>query len=287
MEKWKQVAGDMSFDSVGCVLAKDVPKGRYVALVRITPWLEMDSAALKEGYGFWDVSTTDIDYDDMGLDNPNVKSALDYVGMEPAEYEKLEPSYKAEIIASSSGYDDSRSTSNFKDALPAPIHEISFWSGDASSKDLEQINESMRFEVISKLYGGKFRNGKLPDSDILEMAFGEEPRIFQISEDEAQAMRYATAVARNAFTWAATKKVDDTKLKIADTDELIMLLEALRDAPDSSGLPAEAITKLQGAYERTFNLDWENKREQTAYFIDEDAKEAKLLLDNLLSSLGF
>ena len=143
MSKWKQVSGDMDFSGVGCVLAKTDKKRGSVELTRITPWLEMDSAALKEGYGFWDVSTTTIDYSDMGVDQPDVTSALSFVGMDAAEYKKLDPAYKAEIIASASGYGDSRSTNDFADALPAPIGEIEFWSGSASKKDIKSINDSM------------------------------------------------------------------------------------------------------------------------------------------------
>ena len=284
MSKWKQVAGDISFDSVGCVLAKNQPQSRCIDLVRITPWLEMDTDALFNGYGFWDVATTSIDYDDLLSSNKGIKSAMSVVGISLAEYEKLEPAYKAEILASASGYENSRSTNDFAETLPAPIDEIEFWSGKASSKDIEQINDSMRREVVTKLYDGKYSAKRLPDGQVLKLAFGDTPRTFEIFEDEAQAVRYALAVAQNTLSWSASKETD-TKLQVANSDEFRILLEALRDAPDSSKLPAEAITKLQKSYARTFDLDWADKREQTAYFIDEDAKEARSLIRNLLGEL--
>lgn len=286
MGKWKQVSGDMSFDSVGCVLAKDNKKARSVDLVKIDPWLELDSSALRDGYGFWCVDTTTIDYEDMGVDRADVKSALSYVGMSPAEYKKLAPSYKAEIIASASGYGDSTSTSNYADALPAPIGEIEFWSGPGSKYDINTINDEMRFAVVSKLYGNEFDEDTLPDSDILELAFGDRPRTFKLNDDEAQAIRYAVAVFHGKNTWPMPSS-DDNKLTIKDSETMLKLLEMLKAAPDSADLPAETITQLQTAYGRDFALDWEDKREQTAYFIDEDAKEAKRLIGDMLGDLGF
>lgn len=286
MGKWKQVSGDMDFDGVGCVLAKDNKRSRSVDLVRIDPWLELDSSALRDGYGFWSIDTTTIDYEDMGVDKTNVKDALRSVGMDVAEYKKLEPVYKAEIIASYSGYSDSTSTSDYADALPAPIAEIEFWSGPGSKYDIATINDEMRFAVISKLYGGDFDEDELPDSDILEMAFGDHPRTFDLDDDEAQAIRYAIAVFNGSNTWPKPSP-SDNKLTVKDSETMLKLLEMLKAAPDSADMPAKDIGQLQAAYERDFTLDWENKREQTAYFIDEDAKEAKRLIGNLLGNLGF
>jgi hypothetical protein len=284
--KWQQVSGDMSFDSVGCILGRD-DGGGWVELVKIDPWLELDSSALKEGYGFWDVSTASIHYNDMGLDKRNVKEALKYVGMEPDEYEQLAPIYKAEIIASYSGYEDSRSSSDYADALPAPIEEIEFWAGPGSKFNVESINDEMRHEVVYKVYGGDFDEDTLPDDDALELAWGEDkPHTFEITEDQAQAVRYAYAWRNNTFDWPIPKP-DDTKLIVANMATFKTLLENLRDCPDSSSLPAEDITMLQAAYAGTFNLDWEDKREQTAYMIDEDAKEARNLIKDLLGTLGF
>jgi hypothetical protein len=287
MSKWKQVSGDMDFAGVGCVLARTDKKHGSVELVQITPWLEMDSDALKAGYGFWDVSTTTIDYSDMGVDKPDVKSAMSYVGMDAAEYKKLEPAYKAEIIASASGYGNSRSTNDFADALPAPIEEIEFYSGSASKKDIKDINDHMRFEVISKLYGGDYRGEKIPDDDILEMAFGDEKRTFGITEDEAQAIRYAHAIADGTYNWTFPKAKLDTSLTLKDSAALKELLDILANTPDSSDLPPHKITHLQSIYEQTFDLDWEDKREQVANMIDEDAKAAHNLIGELLSQLGF
>jgi hypothetical protein len=287
MSKWKQVSGDMDFAGTGCVLAKTDTKSRYVELVKIEPWLELDSSALREGYGFWDVSTTDIHYSDMGVDKSNVKGALSSIGMDEAEYKKLAPACKAEIIASYAGYGDSNSTFDFAEALPAPINEIEFWSGSASKKDIESINDSMRREVVSKLYGGKFRNSKLPEADVLEMAFGKGKRTFEVNEDQAQAIRYALAVANGMYSWSFPKAKLDTTITLKDSAAMLEFLEALRDAPGSKDLPPHKITSLQGSYERSFELDWEDKQEQLAYMIDEDAKAAHELIEDLLGELGF
>lgn len=283
--KWYQVSGDMSFDSHGLVLAKD--EGTYVELVKIDPWLEMDSSALSDGYGFWSVDTTTVDYDDMDPKNEDVQSALEFVGMKPEEYAALHPIYKAQISMEGRSYDDSRSTSDYADALPAPIEEIEFWAGSGDKFNVASINDEMRMAVVNKVYGGDFDEDDLPDEDALEMAWGEDgPRTFEITEDQAQAVRYALAMAHNTYDWPAPK-ADDTKLVVPGKANFQQLLEYLRDAPDSSDLPAETITRLQAAYEGSFNLDWEDKREQTAYMIDEDAKEAKNLINDLLSALGF
>jgi hypothetical protein len=284
MSQWKQVSGDMSFDSHGLVLAKD--EGSYVDLVKIDPWLELDSSSLSEGYGFWCVDSTTIDKDDMGLNGRDVKEAIRSVGMDPEEYEKLEPIYKAEIIASYSGYDDSRSTSDYADALPAPIEEIEFWSGPGSKFDVASINDEMRMAVVYKLYGGDFDEDDLPDDEALELAWGDGPRTFDLDDDQAQALRYAYAVTSGSYDWQPPRD-DDRKLVIADAMAFKRLLETLQAAPDSADQPATAITKLQAAYQGSFDLDWEDKREQTAYLIDEDAKEAKNLIKELLSRLGF
>lgn len=286
MGKWKQVSGDMDFSGVGCVLAKDSPRSRSVNIVRIEPWLEMDSSALRQGYGFWDVSTTTIDYEDMGVDNETVQGALDSIGMDAKEYKKLEPPYKAEIIASYSGYGgESSSTSDYAEALPVPIGEIEFYRGK-TKESIDEINDSMRHEVAYKLYGDKFDSDKLPDDDALELAFGDKPRTFDLTEDEAQAVRYALAVASGTYSWIFPKAKLDTTIKVKDKTAMMELLVALRDAPDSSDLPPHKITSLQSSYEQSFDLDWEDKREQTAYFIDEDAKECRLLVNSLLGQLG-
>ena len=171
MTKWKQVSGDVDFSGTGCVLARDNPSSRDVDLVRITPWLEMDSSALAQGYGFWDVCRTTIDYDDMQVENDDVQSAMECTGVDAEEYQKLDPAHKAAVIAEYAGYGDSTSTSDFAEALPAPIGQIQFWAG-SENHDIESINDEMRREVTSKLYGGKFSSrGRLPTDEALDLAF--------------------------------------------------------------------------------------------------------------------
>ena len=286
MTNWKQVSGDVDFSGTGCVLARDNPSSRDVDLVRITPWLEMDSSALAQGYGFWDVCRTTIDYDDMQVENDDVQSAMECTGVDAEEYQKLDPAHKAAVIAEYAGYGDSTSTSDFAEALPAPIGQIQFWAG-SENHDIESINDEMRREVTSKLYGGKFSSrGRLPTDEALDLAFGSDPHVFELSEDEAQAVRYALAVASNKYTWPAPH-ADDRTLTIPNHQRLKSLLEILRDAPNSVDLPAGIFTRLQAAYESTYDLDWDDKREQVAHLIDQDAKEARLLIDNLLGNLGF
>jgi hypothetical protein len=120
------------------------------------------------------------------------------------------------------------------------------------------------------------------------MAFGDEPRTFELNEDEAQAIRYAFAVYTGTYSWISPQRKPDTKLTVKNSDAMAELLEVLANTPDSAEKSLHAhIPQLQSSYEQSFDLDWENKYEQTAYMIDEDAKTAHALISDLLSQLGF
>jgi hypothetical protein len=283
MGKWKQVSGDMSFDSVGCTIAKVSPKYRQVELVKITPWLELDSSALKEGYGFWDVEETTIDYDDLSVKRDDVLSAIQSAGMSIEEYKKLDPAGKAVVITDHSGFDsDSRSTNDFADALPVGINEIEWWhKGDY---DIESINSEMRYAVTNKVYGGDFRD-EVPDDEALELAMGDEEATAELTDDEAQALRYALAVSSGKYTWPKSSN-PDKNIKIPNIEAMKKLLDALFNAPESASLEADKLAKLFGAYNESFDLDWEDKREQANYMIDEDAKAAHELGNSIIQRLG-
>jgi len=283
MSKWKQVDGDRDFSGSGCTLAKVDKRSRQVELVRITPWLEMDSSALQNGYGFWDVSSKTVDYEDLGVDREDVQSAMRTSGLDEDEYKKLGPEYKAVVLANHEGYEDSTSTNDFAEALPCPIEEVKFYAGKVPASEVPEINKSMRREVVSKLYGGHSAR-KVPELEALELALGDEPLDLQLDDDEAEALRYALAVARGVPDFSKVKLENAVKVDGAQT--LADLLAALIKAPDSKGAVAY-LPLLRRGYEAHYELDQEDKDEQVRSMVDDDAQAARDLARDILGNLGF
>ena len=287
MSKWKQVGGDRDFSGTGCTLAKVDKRSRQVELVRITPWLEMDSAALKDGYGFWDVSTKTVDYEDLGVDREDVRSAMHSRGLDEDEYKKLGPEYKAVLLADHEGYEDSTSTNDFAEALPCPFEEVEFYAGQVPASKIAEINKiinkSMRREVVTKLYGGH-SSRRVPDLAALELALGDEPLDLQLDDDEAQALRYALAVARGAPDFSRVKL--ENAVKVDGAQALTDLLAALAAAPDSKGAAA-LLPLLRLGYEAHYELDWGDNDLQVASMVDDDAEAAHRLAGDILGNLGF
>jgi hypothetical protein len=283
MAKWKQVEGDRDFAGVGCTLARDQRRAGQVELVRITPWLEMDSSALRDGYGFWDVSSKTVDYSDLAITNRNVMDAMKSAGLDVMTYKRLSPAHKAAMLAEHEGYEESTSTSDFGKALPAPIGEVEFYAGK-SREDVADINRAMRREVVQKLYGG--RPSKVPPEAALELALGGEPLSVDLDDDQTQATRYSLAAATCTWRWPEPK-ADDNKLVAADASSLRLLLAALLAAPASKDLEAESLAPLQLTYMRDFELDWEDKGEQVRSMIDDDSRNARELARDILGDLGF
>jgi hypothetical protein len=282
MTKWKQVSGDQDFSGTGCTLARDNRSSRSVDLVRITPWLELDSDALRNGYGLWDVSTKTVDYEDMSVERDETRSALKTAGLDPLEYKKASPADKADVIAEHSGYEDSRSTSDFADALPTPIDQIEFWA--KGSHNIAEINRQMRYEATQKLYGGSAR--KIPKDDALEFATNGEPFELDLDDQQTQGARYALAVASKTGSWKPPMS-DDHKLATKDVTELKGLLAALLTAPKSKDLDNDLLAKLTKSYTRDFELDEVGRSDRVNDMIDEDAEASHELARTILGELGF
>src|SRR5512142_1671176 len=123
MGGWKQISGDMSWERHGVVLGKLDARARQVELVRITPWLEHDHEAAVS-HGLYLVDSTTVDLEEVTIEQPGVREALRSVGMDVADFEALEPEYKAEVLASYRGYEDSRSEDSLAKALPGPVKDI-------------------------------------------------------------------------------------------------------------------------------------------------------------------
>lgn len=283
MAKWKQVDGDVDFSGTGCTLARDNRGAGQVDLVRITPWLEMDSSALGEGYGFWDVSSKTVDYGDLAITNRGVMGAMKSAGMDVMTYKRLSPAHKAAMLAEHEGYEDSTSTNDFAEALPCPIGEVEFYR-DKSSEKTADINHEMRREVVQKLYGG--RPGKVPKDEALELALGGEPLSVDLDDNDTQAARYALAAASGNGTWPPPMP-SDHKLSITDAFALKQLVSALLAAPKSKDLDTETHAKLVRTYVRDFELVEVGRQGRVNDMIDEDAESARQLGRTILEDLGF
>lgn len=284
MAKWKQVDGDMDFAGTGCTLARANKAARTVELVRITPWLELDSSAMREGYGLWDVSSTYVDYSEMGVDKRTVRDALKTIDMDEDDYRRLSPENKAAIIAEYSGYSESESVSDFGKALPAPIGQIEFYRGSGQTADIPAINRSMRREATYKLYGG--HPNRVPSEKALTFATGGEPVEMPLDDEQAQAVRYAMAAASKKWSWPDPKP-SDSSLAAPDVPTLRELLTVLFNAPGSKDLADDLVEKLSASYGRDVELDWEDKAEQVRSMIDDDAENARRLGRDVLEELGF
>lgn len=192
MPKWKQVSGDISWASYGVVLAK---KGnREVELVRIEPWLEHDSSAIPS-HGLYIVEHTTVDFDDMGTNLVEVKVAMSSVGIDEKEYKKLDPVYKADIIANHYGYEDSLSANNLLKALPAKPNEIEFLAGKETEESVKEANDEMRREALQKVFETRLTAGVMPDEDALKFAFGDDEFEAQLKGEDAEAYKYAMEMA--------------------------------------------------------------------------------------------
>jgi hypothetical protein len=287
MAKWKQVDGDRDFSGVGCVLAND--EGSYIELVRITPWLEMDSSALKEGYSLWDISTATFDLDNLDPKKKTVQDAMKTVGLSREDYDELEPSYRAAVLASHEGYEDSTSTNDFAKALPAPIDQIEFYAGQAKPDDIAEINSSMRREATQKLYGGSRK--KVPTLEALEFALGEDETLtIPLDENEAQAVRFTTALETETNTgeFSNTELLNELTIVPPEATNLQLLIKALNKTSNlkPSDLRPEVLGRIARSYAAHYDVNPDDL-EAIDDFIKEDADAAKELSERILSDLGF
>lgn len=287
MSKWKQVDGDHDFSGVGCTLAND--QGSYVELVHITPWLEMDSSALKKGYGLWDVSTQTFDLADLAPENKTVQDAMETAGLSRKKYDELEPSYKAAVLASHEGYGGSTSTSDFAEALPVPIDQIEFYTGQAKPDDVAEINSSMRREAVQKLYGGSRK--KIPSLEALEFALDEDESLtISLDEVESQSFRLTTALATETNTgeFSSSELLSELTIDPPQAANLQLLLNALKKT--ASLKPSDLRPEVLGRVARSYAVHYDvnpDDLEAIDDFIEEDSEAAKELFERILSDLGF
>jgi hypothetical protein len=267
MGGWKQIGGDMSWERHGVVLGKLDPKARQVELVRITPWLEHDHEAAVS-HGLYLVDSTTLDIDDLGIDQPNVREAMRSSGIDAAEFDALEPEYKAELLASYQGYEDSRSVNALAKALPAPVKDVAFWGGQESESNLAEYDRELRRESLEANFETRMTFGVMPADEAITFALGDGPFTMDLKGEDELAFEYATAAA------GVSGDVDTA-------ESFIETVKALAEAP----LPSE----LDGAGPSVTKVisRWENRYGDPS---DDDsgiANAAQSLASAMLDTLGF
>ena len=267
MGGWKQIGGDMSWDRHGVVLGKLDSKSRQVELVRITPWLEHDHEAAVS-HGLYLVDSTVVDLDDLGGDQTNVRDALRSAGMDPAEFEALEPEHKAEILASYQGYEDSRSVDALAKALPAPVKEISFWGGAESESNLAEYDRELRREALEANFKTRMTFGVMPADEAIAFALGDGPFAMDLKGEDELAFEYATAVA-------------EIPGDVDSPEAFTQTVKALAGAPPPSELKTSnrRITQVLGR--------WEDRYGDASDEESGIANAAESLASAMLDTLGF
>lgn len=266
---WQQIGGDMTWEKHGLVLAKDDPRGRQVHLVRVTPWLEHDAEAAVT-HGLYLVDEKTIDYDDLDPAGSEVRQALRSTGVRPDEYDELGPSYKADMLAAVSGYDDSRSVDKLADALPDAPEKIAFWGQPETAAKLEEYDRETRREALEANFKTRLTFGVLPPLEAIEFALAGEGLEMELQGQDGLAFDYATAAAGvSGSTGSATE--------IAET------VQALAGAPPPAALDAEA---LEPGVERTLTA-WEDRYGDPLDDEEGIAAAAQGLASAIMTTLGF
>jgi hypothetical protein len=267
--RWQQIGGDVSWETHGVVLGKDEPLARQVHLVRIDPWMEHDKEAAVT-HGLYVVDETTIDYEDLGTDRPDVAGAIKSVELPVAEYKRLEPVYKAEILASHSGYSDSRSTNKLADALPAPPEEIDFWHGKETLKSLAASDLEMRRAALDANFDTRFTFGEMPPDEALDFALGDEPFEMSLEGQDGLAFEYATALA--GVSGSTTSRED-----------FAATVQALAAAPPPVEIDPN---NLEGRLEEVL-VEWEQRYGDPTDEEEGIAVAAQSLASSMMSAVGF
>jgi hypothetical protein len=292
MAKWKQIWGDVNWDKYGCLLAKVDPSSRSVDLVRIEPWLEYDSSAIRT-HGLWFVDEGTIDYEDMGTDREDVQGAIRSNGIDENEYKKFPPEGKAQVIASYQGLGgDSRSVSDLRKALPDKPENITFWHGKETEESIQALNQEMRMEALDKIFDTSGRFPDQPEMDALEFMLGDDEWEFKLDDNAMAGLGYAQIFGAPAVD--LDKK--HNKLTIRSPKEFAALVKSLSEAPAADNLKAShhALARYLGwtgpGPVRTPDEARDDDRSDSEALDDaanELAESAHEAAENLLSEIGF
>jgi hypothetical protein len=267
--KWRQIGGDMTWESHGVVLAKNEAEYEQVHLVRILPWMEHDMEAAVS-HGLYLVDEKTVDYGDLAIDQKHVRDALRSVGMDPAEWANLAPEHQAEVLASHDGYDESRSVDRLADALPDAPEDIEFWGQKETAETLESYDDQMRREALDANFETRFTFGEMPPMDAIEFALGGEEFELELQGQDALAFAYGTAVAGIS---------GDT----ATAEEFAATVQALAETPAPAELPDDV---AESSVERVLT-DWEERYGDPSEEDHGIASVAQRIASDMLAAIGF
>jgi hypothetical protein len=267
--RWRQIAGDVTWESHGVVLARNNPAARQVHLVRIDPWMEHDREAAVS-HGLYLVDAVTFDHDDLGLDRPDVRGAIAYVGVNAAEYETLDPEHRAEILASYAGYEESSSVDRLIDALPVAPGEIAFWGGTETEEKLASYDADMRREALAANFDTRLTFGELPPHEALAFALGAEPLTLELQGQDAIAFEYAVMAA------GVPGRTDSA-------EDVAATVRALAGAPPPADQDSEAmdprLERILTAWEGRYGDPMDEENGITAV--------AASLASSMMSAIGF
>lgn len=275
-DKWKQIGGDMTWENHGGVFARD--DGRGIDIVRVDSWAELDSSAIPT-HGLYNSQEGYFDYDDLGVGqlpgtfDKRIKDALRTNGMEEEEFSKLEPIYRAEVLASHEGYGgEDKSSNDLLELLPADPEEIEFWGGKETKEKVRGYNDSARQDAVRDHFDSRLDWGKWPNKKTFDFAFGDDDFEMKLSDDDASAFGYAMAMA------SIKKHGPDLSL---DKEEFRKIVEALAKAPGGEDLVPAQMNKL--THYLGHQIDDEERLKEMA---DEMAEGARSLASGMMETLG-
>jgi hypothetical protein len=269
MGNWQQIGGDMTWEKHGLVLAKDDPRVEQVYLVRVTPWLEHDREAAVT-HGLYLVDEKTVDYDDLEPSRPEVQQALRSTGVRPSEYDELGRVYKADLLASVSGYEDSRSVNKLAAALPDAPEKIDFWGQRETGANLEEYDRQARREALEANFRTTLTYGTVPPIEALEFALGDEEFNMDLEGQPGLAFEYARLVAGISGDTSSAETLAET-------------LNALASAPPPAELDPDSVDSGVASV-----LDeWERRYGDPDDESDGIAEAARSIASDIMSAIGF
>ena len=194
MSRWRQIGGDVTWEKYGIVLARTEPEYEQVRLVRVVPWMEHDKEAAVT-HGLYLVDEKTVDFSELSIERRDVQGAMRSAGLDRAEWEELGPEYRAEVLASHEGYEESRSVNTLAEALPVPPGEIEFHGQQETLENLEAYDDEMRREALDANFDTRLSFGEMPETDAIEFALGGEEFKIELQGQDALAFEYATTIA--------------------------------------------------------------------------------------------
>jgi hypothetical protein len=148
MPMWEQIDGDMDPSAHGGTIAR--VDGDYIELFKIQPVVEYvgEKEAAEVGFPFW-TREASFDLSDLDPSNKDVKSALDFIGMDNDGLEEITPTQRALTIASALldyGHADEGPAGWSKDM---PFDKVKWSSGKIAGPEyLEDEDEEFRQNVL-------------------------------------------------------------------------------------------------------------------------------------------